>query len=183
MCEDKYSAQGCESFLSTTELALFQGEYNLSASSAIVWGRVHEPEAIQAYEVREGVTTAKTGLWLHPNGVLGGSPDGLIGSDGLLEVKCPWAWREYKVKDLFDKKEYCLDAHGTLKQSHHYYHQVQGCLACTGRKFCDFVVWTPGDLHVTRVQADASWTDENIPKLLNFYHTKMLPLVRGRLSL
>ncbi|KAM7293610.1 hypothetical protein ISCGN_023218 [Ixodes scapularis] len=156
------------------------GEYNLSTNCAVIWGQVHEEEALLKYEQQKGLTTTKSGLWLHESGVLGGSPDGLIGTDGLVEVKCPWTWRDHMIKEAFGAKDFCLDTTGSLITSHPYYHQIQGCLTITRRRFCDLALWTNKDLHVLRVEADAMWGQEKLPQLLNFYYNRMLPLVNDR---
>ena len=49
-----------------------------------------EPEARAAYEVCTGQMVSEVGLVLHPkNERFGASPDGVVGDDGLLEIKCP----------------------------------------------------------------------------------------------
>ncbi|KAG0437439.1 hypothetical protein HPB47_017449 [Ixodes persulcatus] len=72
--------------------------------SAIIWGQVHEADALKEYEGETGSTVTKSVLWLHQSGVLGGSPYGLLGTDGLVEAKCPWTWREHKIKEAFGTK-------------------------------------------------------------------------------
>ena len=59
-------------------------------NSAMEWGVEQEPFARMAYEVALGVFVDKTGFWHHPDiECVGVSPDGLIGDDGLIEIKCP----------------------------------------------------------------------------------------------
>lgn len=54
------------------------------------WGTEFEPEARRAFEVESGELVTETGFWVHPqHDWLGASPDGLIGDDGLLEIKIP----------------------------------------------------------------------------------------------
>ena len=49
-----------------------------------------EPEARAAYEIHTGRMVSEVGLVLHPkNDRFGASPDGVVGDDGLLEIKCP----------------------------------------------------------------------------------------------
>ena len=49
-----------------------------------------EPLARAAYEVRTKQMVDEVGLVLHPrNEFFGASPDGVVGTDGLLEIKCP----------------------------------------------------------------------------------------------
>lgn len=71
--------------------------------------------------------------------VFGGSPDGLIGGDGILEIKCPKATTHMNY----------LTRHKDL--SGEYRLQVQGYLWLTGRKWCDLVSFNP-DLPKKRVR-------------------------------
>ncbi|KAG5871414.1 hypothetical protein JTB14_016427 [Gonioctena quinquepunctata] len=80
---------------------------------------------------------------------LGASPDGLIGDDGAIEIKCP-----YSAKNL--NPENCefdfLNKNGTgIKESHPYHYQIQGILEIINRTWCDSVIYTheEGDLEGT----------------------------------
>ena len=54
------------------------------------WGVEQEPAARAAYEKARGVSVAEVGFVNHPTiPMSGASPDGLIGEDGMLEIKCP----------------------------------------------------------------------------------------------
>ena len=60
------------------------------SSAAMQWGTDTEPQARMAYEIMTGATVIETGFVLHPEiAGFGASPDGLIGNDGLIEIKCP----------------------------------------------------------------------------------------------
>jgi len=50
------------------------------------------------YEELTGKQVTTTGLWVHESGVLGASPDGLVGFDEAVDVKSPYTWRN--VPDL-----------------------------------------------------------------------------------
>ena len=89
---------------------------------------------------------------------LGASPDGLVGADGLIEIKCPYSMRDIK-KPIFK----------TIDEQPHYYAQIQIQLLVTGRKWCDFVQWNRHDFSVTRVEVSTDWLNENLPKLRRFY--------------
>src|SRR5690606_15606549 len=52
-------------------------------------GREMEAEARAAYEIVMGVDVQMVGLILTDDGLFGGSPDGLVGDDGGVEIKCP----------------------------------------------------------------------------------------------
>jgi len=68
-----------------------------------------------------------------------------------------------------------------LKKEHVYWHQVQGEMYFSRRKFCYFVVWTTKDVAILLIQRDDTWV-ENIPRLLQFYHDHLFPkVVEGEL--
>ncbi len=90
-----------------------------------------EPIARAEYIATIGVDVIEAGFVIPDEGTkyhewVGISPDGLIGDDGLLEIKCPMGKTHLKY----------LDA-GKLPAEYRY--QVQGQLFVTGRKYCDFM--------------------------------------------
>jgi len=58
------------------------------------WGTVHEKTAAAKYEAETGTVVNPSGLCLHPVGFCGSSPDGIVDSSKLIEVKCPFSVRE-----------------------------------------------------------------------------------------
>jgi putative phage-type endonuclease len=100
-------------------------------NAAMQHGTETEPEARSAYEFYQGVTVEQIGFVPHPQIEQAGcSPDGLIGSDGLLEIKCPQtaAHLETLLGQAVPGK---------------YETQIQFQMACTGRAYCDFVSYDP----------------------------------------
>jgi putative phage-type endonuclease len=100
-------------------------------SAAMQWGTEKEPEARAAYEFRADVDVEQIGIVQHP--VIAGthaSPDGLVGEDGLIEIKCP---------NTASHVETLLGDEIAGK----YVTQMQWQMACTGRKWCDFVSYDP----------------------------------------
>jgi predicted phage-related endonuclease len=94
------------------------------------------------YEFIQDQEITEVGFCLHESGDFGCSPDGLIGEDGLVEIKvpAPHTHISYLLADKFPAQ---------------YIPQVQGQLLVTGRKWCDFVSWNPGlDTFVIRVERD-----------------------------
>lgn len=101
------------------------------SSAAMVWGTNTEPLARSAYESRMAELVEETGFVLHPTITMAGaSPDGLIGNDGLVEIKCP------NTSTHIDT----LLSDGAPSK---YMTQMQWQMACTGRKWCDFVSFDP----------------------------------------
>jgi len=94
---------------------------------AMAQGTEREPEARLLYSMVRGVEVEEVGLVPHPF-IKGShcSPDGLVGENGLLEVKCPLPARH--METLLN--EAISEAHNT---------QMQWQLCCTGRLWCDFV--------------------------------------------
>ena len=152
------------------------GEYSLSGVQAINWGINNEAEAIKAFVQATGLTVEDSGLWLDPSGILGASPDGLIGSNCVLEVKCPFTQRHSEMAEAVKSKDFCLEKNETgysLKKTHVYWHQVQGQLFITQREICFFVVWTLKETLVLQINKDEQW-GENFDTLKTFFKEHML---------
>ena len=60
-------------------------------NAAMEWGHLQESSARLAYEAHTGEFVDETGLLLHPEVQwVGASPDGLVGAEGGVEIKCPY---------------------------------------------------------------------------------------------
>lgn len=95
------------------------------------WGIDQEVHAITAYENETGNFVVGTGLVNHPAiKMSGASPDGLVDQDGQLEVKCP-------------NSQTHLNTILTKEVPGEYIPQITWQLACTRRKWCDFVSYDP----------------------------------------
>jgi hypothetical protein len=94
-------------------------------------GTLREPEARMIYEFERSVMVEQCGFIRHPAIVMSGaSPDGLIGDNGLIEIKCPSDATHGET--LLGEK---IDA-GYVKQ-------MQWQMACTGREWCDWISYNP----------------------------------------
>lgn len=163
-----------------------KGEYRLEGKDSIMWGQMHEDNAISAYVALTNNRVEKIGLCLFDCGYLGSTPDGLVIStddgNGVLEVKCPYKHREVMVDEMIktelhnklEKKYFFLKHDGSLNQKHSYWHQVQGEIYAAKVQWADFVIWTKKDLRVVRVAKDEAWI-ANIEKLCDFYINILLP--------
>jgi len=109
-------------------------------------GIEREPLARQEYAELNGVDVVEAGFcMMKPDDKFGMSPDGLVGDDGLLEIKCP------NAETLIG---YHLD--GNLPSA--YRSQVQGQLWISGREWCDFFAWHPQiEPFQFRVYPDLKW--------------------------
>lgn len=100
-------------------------------NAAMQWGTEMEPDARRAYEFRQDVDVVEVGFVPHPTITMAGaSPDGLVGGDGLVEIKAP---------NTATHIETILGGSVPAK----YIAQVQFQLACTGRQWVDFVSFDP----------------------------------------
>lgn len=104
-------------------------EYYLS--QAMQWGLETEPQARVAYEMRQGVYVETTGFVPHHRIPSAGcSPDGFVGDDGMVEIKCPETRTHIR---------YLVDAEIDEK----YVLQMQWQMACCQRQWCDYVSFDP----------------------------------------
>lgn len=95
------------------------------------WGIDHEPEAIAAYSWHFDVEVQPTGFVRHPRiDYCGATPDGAVGDDGLIEIKCP-------------NTSTHVDTLLRGAPDPRYIKQMQFQLSCTGRKWVDFVTYDP----------------------------------------
>lgn len=100
-------------------------------SAAMQHGVDTEPQARAAYAFTYGVEVEQVGLVLHPT-IKGthSSPDGLVGSDGALEVKCPQP-ATHMATLLADEVP------------SEYQKQIDWHMACSGRQWVDFISFDP----------------------------------------
>jgi len=100
-------------------------------SKAMEWGIENEPTARSAYEMRYDVPVETVGFITHDSiQWFGASPDGLIGDDGGLEIKCP------------DTDTHLQWMHAGIVPEEHL-DQVLSNLSCSGRKWWDFMSYDP----------------------------------------
>jgi putative phage-type endonuclease len=118
-------------------------------NAAMQWGTDTEPKAREVYAARENLEVIEVGFVDHPEIInAGASPDGVVGDDGLIEIKCPNTATH-------------LDTLLNRAVPGKYITQIQFQLACTGRDWCDFVSFDPRlppemQMFVRRVDRDVS---------------------------
>ncbi|CAG9762686.1 unnamed protein product [Ceutorhynchus assimilis] len=119
-------------------------------SSALSWGRDNEGKAFEELMNKQKLIIKKCGLFIsEKHSFLGASPDGLIGNNGLVEIKCPWSARHLTPEEGISQKKITIWKYTKdeciLNTNHKWYFQVQGQLAVTDRAYCVLCVWTPLD--------------------------------------
>lgn len=122
-------------------------------SQAMQHGTDTEPQARAVYELETGREVQEVGFVPHPAFAMSGaSPDGLVGDDGLVEIKCPQPAQH--IRNLMSAsvaKAYTL--------------QMQWQMACTERQWTDFVSFNPDfpdglQMHLRRYARDDKLIDE-----------------------
>jgi len=120
------------------------------SNAAMAWGTETEPLARAQYELKTGEMVNQVGFVVHPMiEQAGASPDGLVGSEGLIEIKCP-------------NTSTHLDTLLAQKVPSKYITQMTWQMVCTGRKWCDFVSYDPRlpenlQLFVQRIELDEDY--------------------------
>lgn len=115
-------------------------------TAAMQRGTDLEPIARKLYEARRNVQVREMGLIAHPRiTYFAGSPDGLV-DDGLIEIKTCATPQKFLARIL-------------TRDYDEYRNQIQGLLACTGKPWCDLILYddrfpaTQG-LHIVRIERD-----------------------------
>lgn len=131
------------------------------SNAAMQWGTDQEPNAREAYSALIGDSIAEIGFVDHPAiQMAGASPDGLVGFDGLVEIKCPnTATHIATLTGAAIDRKYLL--------------QMQWQMDCTGRDWCDFASFDPRlpaemQLHVRRVERDETLLSEMREEVAKF---------------
>jgi putative phage-type endonuclease len=131
------------------------------SAKSLEWGTEAEEYAGPAYEVETGNVITPAGFVLHPTyDFIGGSPDGLVSTDGIVEIKCPHD-ETVHVQTLLEG----------MPAEH--MPQVQGNLLVTGRQWADFISYDPRQserfrLFVQRVPRDDAYCKNLLAALLQF---------------
>jgi putative phage-type endonuclease len=125
------------------------------SNAAMAWGNEQEPFARAAYETHTGQMVEEVGFIQHPDiEDAGASPDGLVGDDGMVEIKCPSSSTALEC--------WLIHAQGGNPVDAKYYAQMQWQMRCANRSWCDYVVFDPrmpakAQLFVFRVQRNAEF--------------------------
>ena len=112
-------------------------------NEAMRWGTETEPQARSMYEVNNNFVSVDEVAFIEHSEFVGVSPDGLIGEDGMLEIKCPTTITQIKRALTYDYSE-------------DYKAQIQMQLWVAQREWCDFVSFDP------RIDCDASFLQQRV---------------------
>ena len=152
------------------------------------YGTEHEDDARKWYERISGNKVEEIGLIVPEwQPLLGCSLDGCVleankepwQTDGMIEIKCPKKFYQplnhYMLNQSLGWQPEEND-HNHIWPSH--WCQIQGCLAITEKKWCDYVVFCQPEkkVFVERINFDSHfWLDTLLPKLTNFITNELEP--------
>ncbi|KAL4083865.1 hypothetical protein QTP88_029181 [Uroleucon formosanum] len=164
-----------------TIISILYQSYYFHGTTATSYGIQFESIAKTEFETMYNLKVLPAGLFVDFNlPFLAASPDGLIGNDAIIEIKCPYsakdlspvdAQKQNKLKFMEIESENLI-----LKKNYNYYFQVQGQLHITQRNVCYIVVWTPKGISVDTIYRDDEfWNTKMETSLAEFYLDHLLP--------
>ena len=127
-------------------------------NTATSYGTYNEPNALADYELQFDTKVIETGFHTFEEW-LGASPDGLIGDNGLIEIKCPYGQRDKNPPEF-----------KSIDYQTHYWLQIQIQLFVTGRQWCHFYQWSAHGYKLEEVAFNDLAIEEYLPKLKDFYN-------------
>jgi exodeoxyribonuclease (lambda-induced) len=142
---------------------ILTGEQKEVSGKALEWGSNNEINAQNEYAFEKGVKVESVGICLTDDKLIGASPDGFVGDDGGLEIKCPYNSANHIATVVS----------GEMPKEH--MAQVQGNLWVNNREWFDFVSYDPriegkGRIFIKRIYRDEEYIknlEEKIYVFLN----------------
>ena len=131
------------------------------SNAAMEWGVEQEVYARAAYEAKTGNMVDQVGAIDHPRiAMSAASPDGLVGDDGCLEIKCPNTATH-------------IDTILGEAPAKKYYDQMQWQMVCANRSWCDFVSFDPRmpahlQLFVKRIERNDEYIEQLEKEVVQF---------------
>jgi putative phage-type endonuclease len=131
------------------------------SNAAMEWGVENEQFARAAYEAKTGNMVDQVSAIDHPRiPMSAASPDGLVGDDGCLEIKCPNTATH-------------IDTILGEEPAKKYYDQMQWQMVCTNRKWCDFVSFDPRmpshlQLFIKRIERNDDYVEQLEKEVVQF---------------
>jgi len=131
------------------------------SNAAMEWGVENEQFARAAYEAKTGNMVDQVSAIDHPRiPMSAASPDGLVGDDGCLEIKCPNTATH-------------IDTILGDEPAKKYYDQMQWQMVCTNRKWCDFVSFDPRmpshlQLFIKRIERNDDYVEQLEKEVVQF---------------
>lgn len=146
------------------------GVHDDYVSPAMEWGIEQEPFARERYELETFTKVEEKERIKHSvHDFISGEPDGLVGDDGIIEIKCPNSANHFK--NLMDGE-----------QISKYMYQMQGYMWLTEREWCDFVSYDSRypekyQIKIIRVERDDDTITQLEERCVLFWDQLVLPLI------
>ena len=140
-----------KTYMNSLIAEVITGEQAIITGKALEWGSEYESCARVEYEFGSGVAVKEIGVCIHDNRMIGASPDGFVGADGMIEIKCPYVSANH-VKTVIN---------GTPAE---HMPQIQGNLWINGREWCDFISFDPRVKDENRLFVERVYRDEAMVK-------------------
>jgi hypothetical protein len=127
-------------------------------SDATLHGIELEAEALEFYANKTGNKVTEAGFIESIKGLYGGTPDGFVNDDGIIQVKCPFNYKNHLHNGLINGQDF-------FKQKYReYYWQCQSDMLVSGKEYCDFVSYCkdmPDNLKMFIFRVEANLDDMN----------------------
>ena len=115
---------------------LYGGVTEPATGAALSWGTELEPVAIEHYEKITKLKVDKASF-IPVGNHYGGSPDGIVAPEGIIEVKCPFKSANHFKHGMINSAE------KFKKIAPNYYYQCISNMICAEAKWCDFISYDP----------------------------------------
>lgn len=150
-----------ENYMQELIAEMMTEEYRELSSVALDWGKQHERDAREEFELQYFTEVQETGFIIHDlMALVGCSPDGIT-KDAIIEIKCPY--------NSVNHAKMFLD--GNI--SKRYYAQIQGNLFVTGYKKAFYISYDPRmserfRLFVKKIERDDDFIQKLVSDITNF---------------
>ena len=147
-------------------------------------GKSFEPIALDMFQKKIEEPIMKCGMFVGKEfPFFAATPDGLIGNDTVVEIKCPYKPQNLSLNELIDKKKvtFWKKENGSdklcINKHYSWYYQIQGQLRTTGRNKCTLAVcFNYKELQIEIItRDDVFWSENMKKKLIKFYMDCILP--------
>jgi hypothetical protein len=147
------------------------------AQRAIDIGNRNEPIARQLYTQKTGIPVYEIGCVIPKwDTRLCGSPDGLVGDDGMIEIKCPeFMYPAIKLYLEAQRQGHIIEGTTHIRTDH--YDQMQFYMHLLRRQWCDYVVYSEADalLFIQRIYYKPRHWDEVIAPGIEHFFANVFP--------
>lgn len=154
-------------------------QQSLAHVTSVAHGIENEKQALQQLELQENIHIQPCGLFIDKEyAFIGATPDGLVGEDSIVEIKCPITAFKTGIDRAIQENKIQLYKYNkksntrSINKNSNWYYQVQGQLHVTEKNMCIFGIWS-GEKQPLLVEIifkdDEFWNTKMKEKILNFY--------------